>query len=158
MAEQHGGFESIAAVPVDTVKEALNRTMVMGLPVTKADRPTFYFDRDVTWTDHDSEDQPWDWDAVPVTDTTQAAVQPICAVEFFSPLGRQGGVNTEVGEFNPTTVVFTFMDDQYAKIIGFSYATVGISTQKWFFRFWRPSVGLGGMTVYQVHGVAEGID
>lgn len=157
MADQHQGVESIAAFSVDTVREALNRTMVMGMSQVAADRPTFYFEPDNTWTEADYEGLPWDWTAAAATSSAKGSVQPICAVEFFSPLGRQGAVYTEVGEFNPTTAVFTFMDDQFNKVLGFSYVTVGNSTQKWFYRFWRPATGLSEMTVYQVHCVAEGI-
>lgn len=158
MADQHKGIESIAAIPADTVRDAINATMVMGLPVVGADRPTFYFDADNAWTDADYEGLPWDWTDTPASSAEKGSVQPICAVEFFSPLGRQGAVYTEVGDFNPTTVLFTLMDDQFSSIVGFSYATVGNSSQKWYFRFWRPSVGLGEIQVYQVHCVAEGVD
>lgn len=163
MAESHDGFDSIAAPPTDAIREVLRRTMVMGLPQQQSHRPTFYFDRTVTWDQHDSEAKPWDWTAVPATEAQPASEQVICAYEFFSPLGRQGAFYTEVGEFNPTTLVFTMFEDEWRRVRGFSYATVGpprvdTSVQtKWFFRFWKPAYGLNDMTVYQVHTAAEGI-
>ncbi len=158
MAEKHAGVESIATIPVETVRNALLGTMVMGMSNVESERPTFFFERQLVWTDHDSMDKPWDWTTAPLSDTTAPSVQPIVAIEFFSPLGRQGGVNTEVGEFNPTTAIFTLVDTELPKLVGFTYATVGNSTQRWYFRFWRPAIGLGGLTIYQVHTVAEGID
>lgn len=157
MAESHDGFESIAAPPTDAIRETLRRTMVMGLPNEENQRPTFYFDRTVTWEDFDSEENPWDWTAAPVTESQPATEQVICAYEFFSPLGRQGAYYTEVGEFNPTTLIFTMFEEEWERVRGFSYATVGPSTVKWFFRFWRPAYGLNDMTVYQIHTVAEGV-
>lgn len=157
MAESHQGVDAIATIP-SSVRDRLNETMVLGLAPTEADRPTFHFDRDVDWTEHDAEEKPWDWTAAPDTETQKDPVQPIVAVEFFSPLGRQGADYTEVGDFSPTTVVFTVMDDWFDTIWGASYATIGPSANKWFFRFWRPALGLGGLQVYQVHFVAEGID
>lgn len=156
MAEQHSGFNAVAVIATDSIREKLRETMVLGLPEIEADRPTFYFDRQVDWAIHDREGSPWDWTAVPVSDTTQASVQPVCAYEFFSPLGRQGAAYTEVGDFNPTTVVFTMFEDEFAAVGGFSYVTIGPGTQKWYFRYWRPSYGLGNLTTYQVHCAAEG--
>lgn len=158
MAESHNGVDSIATIPAGTVRDALRGTMVMGLPVNDADKPTFHFDPDRTWTEEDSAGLPWDWTATPTTDTTQAAVKPICTYEFFSPLGRQGATYTEAGDFTPTTVVFTMMDTDFASVLGFAYATIGNSDHKWYFRFWRPITGLGGLQVYQVHCTAEGVD
>lgn len=157
MAESHGGLDAIANIPVDDLQEKLRRTMVLGLPVEDEEKPTFIFERQVSWVRHDHEGSPWNWAAAPLSLTTKGAVQPICAYEFFSPLGRQGGFPTEVGDFNPTTVVFTMFEDEYNEVIDSSYATVGPSGHRWYFRFWRPSYGLGGMTVYSVHMVAEGL-
>ncbi len=158
MAESFGGFDSIAVIDTEAIREALRRTMVMALPQEDADKPTFYFEREVTWDKHDSEGNPWVWTDAPLSDTTQAAVQPICAYEFSFPLGRQGAFQTEVGEFNPTTVIFTLFEEEFAAISGFSYATIGPSTQKWYFRFWKPSVSLNDMTVYEVTCVATGVE
>lgn len=158
MAETHDGVQAIASIPADDIRDALLRTMVLGLPPTEADRPTFHWEREVTWADFDSEDEPWDWTSAPDSETQKAPVKPICAVEFFSPLGRQGATFTEVGDFTPTTIVFTMFEDAFTQVEDFSYATVGPGATKWYFRFWRPSLGLGSLQVYQVHCVAEGID
>lgn len=156
MAEQHGGFDTIAVFDTDTIREKLRQTMVLGLPAVETDRPTFVFERQIDWAEHDREGNPWNWAAAPIVDTQQTSVQPVCAYEFFSPLGRQGAAYTEVGEFNPTTVVFTLFEDEFSAISGFSYATIGPGTQKWYFKYWRPSYSVNGLTVYQVHCVAEG--
>lgn len=129
--------------------------MVLGLPTEDADKPTFYFDRNVTWADHDVEEQPWDWTSVPVSDTTATPVLPICAAEFFAPLGRSGAQFSEVGDMFPSTVVFTFMKQDFDTIFGASYATIGPTQTKWWFRYWKPVVGLDGFNVYQAHFQAE---
>lgn len=157
MADQWEGFESIAVIPTEQLRTTLRRTMVMGLPTEDAEKPTFVFERDVDFALHDTEGSPWDWTDAPVSETPQSSVQPICAYEFFSPLGRQGSFLTEVGEFNPTTVVFTMFEDEFAAVTGFTYVTIGPDDTRWYFRHWRPAQGLNDMTVYQVHCVAEGL-
>lgn len=151
MAGSHGGFDSIAQPPVDRIREALRRTMVLGLPETESERPTFYFERVNTWDRFDSEGNPWDWTAAPVSSSQKAPVQPVCAYEFFSPLGRQGIHETEVGEFQPTTLVVTLLEDEFQEVSGFTYLTVGPGSQKWYFRYWRPAYSIADMTVYQIH-------
>jgi hypothetical protein len=159
MAEQAQGFESIATgLNTENIRDVLRRTMVLGLPSTAADQPTFYFDRDVDWTNADSEENPWDWTTAPDTTTAASNVQVLCAYEFFSPLGRQGAFQTEVGEFNPTTLVLTLFEDEFAAVTGFTYVTIGPSTQRWYFRFYKPSVGLNDLTVYEIHCSAQGIE
>lgn len=157
MAESIGGISSVGSINSAFLRQKLRETMVLGLPVTPTERPTFYFQRDVDWAEHDREGNPWDWTASPTLDVQAAPVAVICAYEFFSPLGRQGAQYTPAGEFNPTTVVFTFFEDEFAEIEGFSNVTVGPGTQNWYFRYWRPAYSLGALTVYQVQCVAEGV-
>lgn len=154
MATSHRGVDAIATIPA-SVAGALRSTMVLGLPVAEADRPTFYFDRDVEWAQHDSEGKPWDWTEVPSVDNTAtpASVQPICAYEFFSPLGRQGAYPTEVGDFNPTTLVVTVLQDGFTEVWGSSHVVIGPEDRRWYFRFWQPAVALGGLSVFQIHMV-----
>lgn len=160
MAEQAQGIESIApGINTEFIQDVLRQTMVLGLPEDAAMQPTFYFPDEGTWTNDDTEGNPWDWTQAPDTVTQVAHTeQVLCAYEFFSPLGRQGSFQTEVGEFNPTTVVFTMFEDEYTTVNGFSYATIGASSQKWFFRFWKPSNAINDMTVYEAHCVAQGIE
>lgn len=134
--------------------------MVMGLPQTVAHRPTFYWEKQVTFAEHDSSDNPWDWGAAPTLDTTPPPVQVLCAYEFSAPFGRTGTVPERVGEFNISTLTLTLFEDEYATLEGdtasFSYVTVGPNTAtKWYFRYVQPSTGLGDLTVYQVTCGAE---
>jgi len=158
VATSIGGRSSIADIPTAALRETLRRTMVMGLPSVLADRPTFYFEGEKTFADADLEGSPWTWTDVPTADTSAAPVQVLCAYEFFSPLGRQGSFPTEVGEFNPTTLVLTMFEDEFAAVYGFTYVTIGPSTQRWYFRFFKPAIGLGDLTVYQVNCVAVGTE
>lgn len=158
MATAVGGRSSIANIPTDSLRESLRQTMVMGLPDTVGERPTFYFEGEKTFEDHDLEGSPWDWNDVPVTDTSKGPVQVLCAYEFFSPLGRQGAFLTEVGEFNPTTVKLTMFESEFQSVYGFTYVTIGPSQQRWWFRFFEPAVSLNDLTVYTVQCVATGTD
>jgi hypothetical protein len=127
----------------------------MGLPQTVAHRPTFYWANQVTFAEHDSSDNPWDWGSAPTLDVTPAPQQVLCAYEFAAPFGRTGAVPERAGEFNISTLIITVLEDEFATLAGsssgFSYVTVGPNTDaKWFFRYWQPNVGLGNLTVYQI--------
>lgn len=154
MAESHNGVQSIATVPAE-VEDLLRQTMVLGLPSDDADKPIFYFDRQVTWADFDVEGQPWDWTTAPTLDTTPPPVSPICAYEFFSPIGRSGAQYSEVGDWFPSTVIITIMATDFPDILNSSYVTIGPATTKWWFRYYRPLYGLGGLDVYQITMQAE---
>lgn len=154
MAETHGGLDAIATIP-GSVEDALRWTMVLGLPAVEAERPTFYFDKVVSWAEHDAEGLPWDWAAAPDTETQKAAVQPICAYEFHAPLGRSGAQYTEAGDFFHSTVIFTFTATDLPGVLDASYVIIGPATTRWWFRYFHPSVGLGRLSVYQAHFQAE---
>lgn len=132
--------------------------MVFGLPQNEVDRPTFHFDKVVEYERHDREGSPFDYAAAPEAETQKSSVSPVCAFEFFSPLGRQGSHATEVGDFTPTTLLVTMLEDEWDEVKGFAHVTVGPSNQKWLFRYYRPSYALGEFTVYQVHCSAEGVE
>lgn len=154
MAESHGGISSIADIP-NTVELALRRTMVLGLPPNESERPTFYFDKVVSWLEHDVEGKPWDWTTAPDSESQKTPVQPICAFEFHAPLGRSGSQHTEVGDFFPSTVIITLMAIDLTSVLDASHVVIGPATTRWFFRYFHPAVGLGGLTVYQAHFQAE---
>ena len=154
MAESHGGVTSIATVPA-SVEQALRQTMVLGLPAVESERPTFHFDRVVSWIEHDAEGNPWDWTTAPDSEDQAASIQPICAYEFHAPLGRSGAQHTEVGDFFPSTVIITVTATDLPDVIDSSYVVIGPATTRWWFRYFHPAVGLGGLSVYQAHFQAE---
>lgn len=158
MAESHDGYDAIASINVDALRDTLRRTMVLGLPNEDSEKPTFFWERVVTWSDHDSENNPWDWTDAPLTESQPSPVAPIVAYEFFAPIGRQGTNVTEVGDFNFTSIIFTMFEDEFASVAGSSYATIGPSSKKFYFKYYRPAVALGGMTVYQVYYSADGAE
>ncbi len=158
MADEIGGRTSIANIPTETIRETLRQTMVMALSTVVADRPTFVFEGEQDYQYEDREGSPWDWTDSATADSSKDSIQVLCAYEFFSPLGRQGAFLTEVGEFNPSTVVITMFEDEFAAIQGFTYVNIGPSIQSFYFRFYKPSVSLNDLTVYQVTCVASGTD
>ena len=158
MAESIDGVASIANIPTGTVRDNLRATMVMGLPDVETERPTFVFEDDKTWTREDMEGSPWDWTATPVVNIQKGSIQVLCAYEYFSPLGRQGAFYTEVGEFNPTTLVLSMFETEFSDVFGFSYVTVGPDDTRWYFRTWKPAVSLNDLTLYEVHTAATGAE
>lgn len=126
--------------------------------IAENEQPTFYFEGEQTFDDADLEGSPWNWTDTPSVDTAKGPLQILCAVEFFAPLGRQGAFSTEVGEFNPNTVVLTMFEDEFSEAYGFTYLTIGPSDQRYYFRFYKPAVGLNDLTVYQLHCVATGTE
>jgi hypothetical protein len=158
MADSIGGIDSIAVIDTATLRGILRQTMVLGTAEDVANRPTFYFEGEQAFDDADLEGSPWNWTDTPATDTSDSPLQILCAVEFFAPLGRQGAFSTEVGEFNPNTVVLTMFEDEFNVAYGFTYLTIGPSDQRYYFRFYKPAVGLNDLTVYQLHCVATGTE
>lgn len=154
MAESHAGVQSIATIP-GNVEEALRQTMVLGLPAVESERPTFYFEKEVSWIEHDAEGNPWDWTTAPDTESQKDAVQPVCAYEFHSPLGRSGAQHTEVGDFFPSSLIVTLTETDLPDVVDASYVVVGPATTRWWFRYFHPALGLGGLTIYQAHFQAE---
>ena len=158
MAQSIEGVPSIANIPTGTVRDNLRATMVMGLPEIETDRPTFYFDDDKTWTREDMEGSPWDWTATPVSNVQKSPIQVLCAYEYFSPLGRQGAFYTEVGEFNPTTLVISMFEEEFGEVFGFAHVWVGPGDTQWWYRTWKPAVGLNDLTLYEVTCTATGAE
>ncbi len=158
MAAVIDGRQSIADIPTGDIREILRATMVLGLPETQTERPTFVFEDAKTWTRQDMEGSPWDWTASPLTLVQKSPVQVLCAYEFFAPLGRQGAFLTEVGEFNPTTLVISMFEEEYTAVNGFSYVTVGPDDTRWWFRHWKPAVSLNDLTLYEAHTAATGAE
>jgi hypothetical protein len=154
MAESHGGLEAIAVIP-STVEEQLRRTMVLGLPQDDAEKPTFFFEKVVSWAEQDSEGRPWDWTTAPDSETQKASVKPICAYEFTAPLGRSGAQFSEVGDFFVSTVIITITETDLPDILDSSHVVIGPGSTRWWFRYFHPALGLGGLTVYQAHFQAE---
>ena len=156
MAVKIGNISSIASIPTDDLRDIWRQTMVMGLPETEADRPTFYFDREVAWADHDSADKPWDYTDAPVTDTTADSVQAICVYEFAAPFGRQGALFERSGEYNQSTLTITMFEDEFESVTDSSYVTIGPGLErKWWFRYWKPAASLNDLTAYEAIFASE---
>lgn len=156
MANKIGNISSIASIPTDNLRDIWRRTMVMGLPETEADRPTFYFERVVAWEDHDSADKPWDWTDAPLTDSTATAVRVICAYSFAAPFGRQGALFERSGEYNQSTLTITMFEEEFAAVTNSSHVTIGPGLErKWYFRYWKPASALNDLTIYEATFASE---
>jgi len=160
VADKIGSVSAIADIPAAQLRDVLRSTMVMGLPETAVDRPTFYWQNEVTFAEHDADDHPWDWTSAPTLDTTPTPEQVLCAYEFKAPFGRTGAVPERAGEFNISSLTLTVFEDEFATLSGatsgFTYVTIGPELdRRWYFKYWQPSVGLGSLTVYQIMCAAE---
>ena len=155
MAIKIGNISSIASIPTDDLRSIWRQTMVMGLPETEADRPTFSFERDVAWAEHDSADKPWDWTAAPISDSTADPIQILCVYEFAAPFGRQGALFERSGEYNQSTLTITMFEDEFASITDSSNVSVGPGSRTWWFRYWKPSVSMNDLTLYEAIFASE---
>lgn len=149
MAEEHSGAVS-PIIPVDVVREGIRSAMAMGMPVEEEERPTFYFDSTKVYDYVDEAGKPFDWSVSPTVSKNPGPTRALCSWEFSAPLGRQAAHETPVGQFNPTTLILTVLDEDFDEVRGFRYVTIGPSDDKWWFRFYQPAVGLGDMTVYRI--------
>lgn len=161
MADKIGNVQAIANIPAARLRDIFRRTMVLGLSSVAAERPTFHWAKQVSFAEHDSSENPWDWTAAPDLDVTPAPEQVLCAYEFSAPFGRTGAVPERVGEFNISTLMITMFEDEYEVVSGsggsgFSYVTVGPNLDtRWFFRYVQPGVNLGGLSAFQINCAAE---
>jgi hypothetical protein len=131
------------------VREGLRLAMTVGLPPTVDDQPTFYMPRTSTSAGPvDDHGVPYSPDVVPIQSTLVRRTVT-CAVEYLDAPGKLEAFGILV----PAKIKITVLDEEYALIAGFEY--VVIKGQRFFYRYTEPPVGLGTVTVYTIHCVAE---
>lgn len=135
----------------DAFRTAIRNTMVMGLPNATLEKPTFRWNTERTYAIEDPQDNPYSWDAAPVTVTAHADVQVPVAVEFAArPAGSQ---DTSIGQFDATRVTLTVLDVDYALIEGADIVLLGGNTYD--IQFVGPPIGLFEVTVYSIYAEAR---
>ena len=136
---------SNAAFNAAAFRRAIRDTMVMGLPNTTAEKPTFKWTMVRDYLVDDPADKPYDWTATPTVTETHVDVQVPCAVEFAA----KGSGSNAIGEFDTSRVILTLLDEDYDEVRGADQVIIGGNTYG--VDFVGPPMGLFEVTVYQVY-------
>lgn len=142
-------------------RTAILNTMLMGIPEDPAERLTFWWRRDQTYTPDDPAGNPYDWTTPPVTDTagnpklrdtgTEQSLQVPYALEFSAR--PAGSSNTVFGEIDASRAIATMLDADYQQVKDADYATIGDSRYR--LQFDAPPLGLFGVMVWTLYMEAE---
>ncbi len=146
-----GTIDGFSAADAAEFESLVTDVMVLGLPNLTADKPTFYWDTDKTFTKASPDGRPLDFTATPATSgTPQDPVQVPCAVELLDSSGSV--IETPVGNFNADQARLTFFADAYELVADFDWCTLGDNRYNWDKRL--PTLALGLVDVIQVLVVA----
>lgn len=127
-------------------RSQIRATMTMGLPGTVADRATFRWTPNKTYSKQDSDAKPWTWTEVSVTDVVHSDVQIPVALEILRTVEQAG---TSLGDFNIPKVILTILDVDYALVVGADVVLLG--QDEYNIDFVEPPIGLFDVTVYRLH-------
>lgn len=132
-------------------RDVIRTTMIMGLPNATAEKPTFRWRPDRTFTTADPAGAPYDFTASPTTTDAPPDVQIPVAVEFSAR--PAGSLETSIGEFDTSRVIITILDEDYELVRGADEVLLGGNTYD--IQFVGPPIGLFEVTVYQVFAIAR---
>jgi hypothetical protein len=142
-----------------TFRSAIAETMVMGLPEDPAQRLTWWWRRDETFSPDDPGGHPYDWSQPPVldapgnpavTDPGTPGEQSLVVNYALEYAARPAGSsNTAFGGIDTSRAVVSLADSDWEKIRTADYATVG--NTRYLIQFQGPPVGLFGFTLYQIY-------
>lgn len=130
----------------DLFRSQIRATMTMGLPGNVADRATFRWRSDTTYSSEDSANKPWLWTESPATNVVHADVQVPVAMEIMRTAEQDG---TSVGDFEAVRVILTLLDVDYAQVVGADVVLLGRNVYN--IDFLEPPIGLFDVTVYRFH-------
>ena len=150
MAGTDPGFDA------DAFRDAIRFAMSMGAPEDTTKRVTFRWTEQKSYTRADSGGKPWNFNEVPVATEEYDDVQVDCAVEFGA---RPASIrDTTIGQFDPSLVTVTVLDEQYEEIMANDVMPdlIVIDGNEYEISFLEPPIGLFEVTVYRF--VAEARD
>lgn len=130
----------------DLFRSQIRATMTMGLPGNVADRATFRWRSDTTYSSEDSANKPWLWTETPATNVVHGDVQVPVAMEIMRTAEQDG---TSVGDFEAVRVILTLLDVDYAQVVGADVVLLGRNVYN--IDFLEPPIGLFDVTVYRFH-------
>lgn len=141
-----------ASFDATAFRSAITFAMNMGLPETQADRPTFRWTVQKTFTVADPHGKPYNLNtSIPSSTTTHGDVQISCAIEFVARASLAAG--TPVGQFDTPRVVLTVLDSDYPSVQGADLVLLGQNTYT--VEYVEPPIGLFAVTVYRIHCIAR---
>ncbi len=121
--------------------------MEMGLPNATAERATFRWNTESTYSPQDTNNNPFDWTETPTTSLVKPDVQVPVAIEFSAR--PAGTLDTTLGQFDTARAVLTLLDTDYALVIGADQVLLGGNTYA--LDFWGPPQGLFSVTIYTAY-------
>src|SRR4051794_32687627 len=144
-----------------TFRQAIADTMVMGIPENPAERLTWWWHRDQTYSPDDPAGDPYDWTTPPIVDTPgnptlkdKGAEQSLIVNYPLEYSARPAGsANTVFGEIDTSRAIVSLTDTDWEQIKTADYATVGET--KYRIQFQGPPVGLFGYTLHTMYLEAE---
>lgn len=148
MAGELSGFDP------DAFRSQITSTMVMGLPAKIDEQPKFYFRSSSAFPESaklDSEGRPIDPRVRPTITQASPPIQVPCAVEFAPDTTNDQGLT---GTFWQTRAVLTLLDIHYELVK--DAIEVQLGGRRYNISFLAPPVGLGSVTVYQLHCFPKG--
>lgn len=146
MAGSSSDFDSVA------FEAGIRAAMEMGLPITTADVPMFYFHATTTVAGGapvDGEGVPFSPSAT-ITSTAPPPVAVDCAIES----GTGSDEFLRAGTLDTNHLKLTFLEVDYQKIKGFAYVVVG--GEKYDYRSTDAPMGLFNSGIRSVHVQSEG--
>lgn len=131
-------------------RDGIRLAMDMGAPVLEGERATFYFASTLVYNANpvDESNVPFDPTAVPVTSTPTPPKQVTCAVEYFDAAGRP----TDFGTIVPSRAEITLMDEDYAKVVDFTY--VALRGERFDYSHTEYPSALFDVGIYTIHVTA----
>lgn len=137
---------SNAAFDADLFRRNIRATMLMGIPNTVTDRPTFRWLAENDYAKEDVAGQPYDWTSSPVDESVHEDVQVTVAVEFSRTTETAG---SPLGNFDMSRAVLTMLEDEYDQV--FDADLVLLSSNIYTIEFWEPTIALFSVDVHRCH-------
>lgn len=133
------------------VRAGLRLAMRVGLPPLTEDQPAFYLPQSFDPVPNEALDQegvPFDPTYRP-TKTARVIKHVPCAIEYHDGQGKLEAF----GVIQPTKVVLTLLDQDYAQVEGFDFVVIGGT--KYFRRHTETPKGLVTVGLFKVHCESE---
>lgn len=146
------GRDPTGAFQADAFKADIRAVMLMGMPNTVEDRPTFLFTDTRAHVDADAEGSPFDWESTPtVGEPPPEPVQVLCALE---PIGQgEASEGTNIGTFDMNRARIYLFPEEWAQVAEFT--SVLLSGSEYVRTKELPTLGLYDVDVHVVEVYAR---
>lgn len=138
--------------PADQFRDAIRFAMTMGTPNKVADRATFRWIEERTYTSQDPAGRTYDWATPPAATVAIADLQLPCTVETPKSTTEDG---TALGSFDPSKATVTLLDTEYDALLAHGAGRlpdqVIIGQTTYVVRFEGDPMGLFDVDTHQLH-------